>query len=101
MGTTREKTRHSTPAKRKAGKPRRTTREAVTMVLRELRGDAPEGSTAAEVYAIIRKRRLAPGLKGETPEATVAAVLSTTAKENGAIERVTPGRYRLAHVDVD
>jgi hypothetical protein len=32
--------------------------------------------TAAEIYAEIRERELAPGLKGKTPEQTVAAQLA-------------------------
>lgn len=51
--------------------------------------------TAAEVYAEIRERKLAPGLKGKTPEQTVAAQLALHAKRGLYIERTAPGRFRL------
>jgi hypothetical protein len=47
--------------------------------------------TAAEIYAEIRERKLAPGLKGKTPEQTVA----TQAKRGVYVERAAPGKFRL------
>jgi hypothetical protein len=69
-------------------KQRRTTREAITVVLTDA-----EGPMSAEaIYKEIRHRRLAPGLKGKTPIATIAAQLSI----QGEFERVGRGLYQLA-----
>jgi HB1, ASXL, restriction endonuclease HTH domain len=51
--------------------------------------------TAAEIYAEIRERKLAPGLKGKTPEQTVAAQLAVHAKRGVYVERAAPGKFRL------
>jgi len=50
---------------------------------------------AAEIYAEIRRRNLAPGLKGKTPEATVAAQLAVHVKRGLYVERPEPGKFRL------
>jgi HB1, ASXL, restriction endonuclease HTH domain len=50
---------------------------------------------AAEIYAEIRKRGLAPGLKGKTPEQTVAAQLAVHAKRGLYVERSEPGKFQL------
>lgn len=50
---------------------------------------------AAEIYAEIRQRKLAPGLKGKTPEQTVAAHLAVNAKRGRYVERPEPGKFRL------
>src|SRR3990170_273105 len=42
---------------------------------------------------------LAPGLKGKTPEATLAATLAVSNKQGGPFERVAPGTYRLRATD--
>ena len=47
--------------------------------------------TAAEIYAEIRDRKLAPGLKGKTPEQTIAAQLAVNAKRGRYVERAEPG----------
>jgi hypothetical protein len=54
--------------------------------------------TAAEIYAEIRERDLAPGLKGKTPEATLAAQLAVNAKRGRYVERTQPGKFRLKRV---
>jgi hypothetical protein len=46
---------------------------------------------ATEIYAEIAKRKLAPGLKGKTPDRTVAAQLAVHAKRGLHIERAEPG----------
>jgi hypothetical protein len=51
--------------------------------------------TATEIYAEIDKRKLAPGLKGKTPEQTVAATLAVAAKRGQHVERAEPGKFRL------
>jgi hypothetical protein len=51
--------------------------------------------TATEIYAEIRERNLAPGLKGKTPEQTVAARLAVAAKRGLFVERAEPGKFRL------
>jgi hypothetical protein len=51
--------------------------------------------TAREIYAEIRERKLAPGLKGKTPEQTIAARLAVGAKRGLHVERTEPGRFRL------
>jgi hypothetical protein len=50
---------------------------------------------AAEIYAEIRMRGLAPGLKGKTPEQTVAAQLAVSAKRGLYVERAEPGKFQL------
>ena len=50
---------------------------------------------AAEIYAEIRERKLAPGLKGKTPEQTVAGHLAVNAKRGRYVERPEPGKFRL------
>jgi hypothetical protein len=52
--------------------------------------------TAGEIYAQIRERSLAPGLRGKkTPEQTVAARLAVSAKRGLLVERTAPGKFRL------
>jgi hypothetical protein len=51
--------------------------------------------TAREIYAEISERKLAPGLKGKTPEQTVGAQLATHAKRGLYVERAEPGKFRL------
>jgi hypothetical protein len=50
---------------------------------------------AAEIYAEIRTRGLAPGLKGKTPEQTVAAQLAVSAKRGLYVDRSEPGEFQL------
>ncbi|MGH2903239.1 MAG: winged helix-turn-helix domain-containing protein [Solirubrobacteraceae bacterium] len=51
--------------------------------------------SVAEIYSEIRERKLAPGLKGKTPEQTVAAQLAVAAKRGLYVERAEPGKFRL------
>ena len=53
-----------------------------------------EPMRVAEIYAEIRVRKLAPGLKGKTPEQTVAAQLAVAAKRGLYVERAEPGKFR-------
>ena len=87
----------TTTTKRTTRKPpRREPREGSTMwaAIQVLRGRR-KPMTAAEAYAEIRERKLAPGLKGKTPEQTVAAQLAVHAKRGLYVERTAPGRFRL------
>ncbi len=67
-------TKTDTPQKAKDKAPQRGPREGSTMwaAMEVLRGKR-KPLTAAEIYAEISERKLAPGLKGKTPEATLAA----------------------------
>lgn len=74
----------STPSERRQPEPREgSTMWAAIEVLRGKR----KPLTAAEIYAEIRERNLAPGLKGKTPEQTVAARLAVAAKRGLYVER--------------
>jgi hypothetical protein len=57
--------------------------------------------TAAEIYAEIRERKLAPGLKGKAPEQTIAAQLAVNAKRGRYVERAEPGKFRLKRGIID
>jgi hypothetical protein len=74
----------------------RGPREGSTMwaAMEVLRGKR-KPMRAAEIYAEIRKRGLAPGLKGKTPEQTVAAQLAVHAKRGLYVERPEPGKFQL------
>jgi hypothetical protein len=74
----------------------RGTREGSTMwaAMEVLRGKR-KPMTAAEIYAEIGERNLAPGLKGKTPEQTLAAQLAVNAKRGRYVERTEPGKFRL------
>jgi HB1, ASXL, restriction endonuclease HTH domain len=84
------------PQKPKAKIPQRGPREGSTMwaAMEVLRGKR-NPMTAAEIYAEISERKLAPGLKGKTPQATLAAQLAVNAKRGRYIERTEPGKFRL------
>jgi len=68
-----------------------STMWAAIEVLRE----KGEPMRAAEIYAEIKRRNLAPGLKGKTPEATVAAQLAVHVKRGLYVERPEPGKFQL------
>ena len=74
----------------------RAPREGSTMwaAIEVLRGKR-KPMTAREIYAEINERKLAPGLKGKTPEQTVAAQLAVHAKRGLYVERAEPGKFRL------
>ncbi len=81
-----------TPSERRQPEPREgSTTWAAIEVLRGKR----KPMTAAEIYAEIRERNLAPNLKGKTPEQTVAARLAVAAKRGLFVERPEPGKFRL------
>jgi HB1, ASXL, restriction endonuclease HTH domain len=61
----------------------------------EVLRDKGKPMRAAEIYAEIRERKLAPGLKGKTPEQTVAAQLAVHAKRGVYVERPEPGKFQL------
>jgi HB1/ASXL restriction endonuclease-like protein with HTH domain len=75
---------------------RREPREGSTMwaAIHVLRGKRKPMSAGA-IYAEICERNLAPGLKGKTPEQTVAAQLAVHAKRGLYVERAAPGKFRL------
>ena len=86
----------STQQKPKDKTPQRGPREGSTMwaAMEVLRGKR-KPMTAAEIYAEIRERKLAPGLKDQTPEATLAAQLAVNAKRGRYVERTEPGKFRI------
>jgi HB1, ASXL, restriction endonuclease HTH domain len=86
----------STPQKATDKTPQRGPREGSTMwaAIEVLRGKR-KPMTAAEIYSEIRERKLAPGLKGKTPEQTLAAQLAVNAKRGRYVERAEPGKFRL------
>jgi hypothetical protein len=49
--------------------------------------------TAREIYAEISERKLAPGLKGKTPEQTVAAQLATHVKRGCTSSGRSPASF--------
>lgn len=74
-----------------AGPQEGSTMWAAMEVLRGKR----EPMRAAEIYAEISERKLAPGLKGNTPKQTVAAQLAVAAKRGLHVERAERGKFRL------
>jgi hypothetical protein len=86
----------TTEQKLEDGESQRAPREGSTMwaAIEVLRGKR-KPITAREIYAEISERKLAPGLKGKTPEQTVAAQLATHAKRGLYVERAEPGKFRL------
>jgi hypothetical protein len=74
----------------------RGPREGSTMwaAMEVLRGKR-NPMAAGEIYAEIRERKLAPGLKGKTPEQTLAAQLAVNAKRGRYVERTEPGKFRV------
>ncbi len=82
--------------RRQQGGPRRGPREGSVMwaVIRVLDGKRKPMSPSG-ILAEIQKRGLATGLKGQTPEATVAARLSVHAAKGLYVERPEKGKYRL------
>lgn len=90
--TTRSKARNAAAKPAKKAAPRKgSTMWAAIEVLRGKR----KPMTAREIYAEVRDRKLAPGLKGKTPEATVAAQLAVHAKRGLYVERTAPGKFQL------
>jgi len=86
--TTTTKKRTTTTAKKPM-----TTVAAIEHVLGRAKGPL----RANEITKRILDGKLAPGLKGKTPEATVAARLSTDVKRGGGLfARTGPGEYTLA-----
>jgi hypothetical protein len=86
----------STPQKPKDETPQRGPREGSTMwaAMEVLRGKR-KSMTAGEIYTEIRERNLAPGLKGKTPEQTLAAQLAVNAKRGRYVARTEAGKFRL------
>lgn len=58
-------------------------------------GDATEPLSAKDIYARIAERKLATGLKGKTPDQTIAAKLAVSAKKGEYVERAAPGKFQL------
>jgi HB1, ASXL, restriction endonuclease HTH domain len=71
-------------------------REGSTMwAILKVLGSAKEPLSAKDIYAEIAKRKLAPGLKGKTPDQTIAAKLAISAKNGEYVERAAPGKFQL------
>jgi hypothetical protein len=71
-------------------------REGSTMwAVLQVLGKATEPLSAKDIYAEITKRKLAPGLKGKTPDQTIAAKLAISAKNGEYVERAAPGKFQL------
>ena len=96
MSKTTTKQNAKTQAAPKPKAAQRGPREGSTMwaAMEVLRGKR-KPMTAGEIYAEIRERNLAPGLKGKTPEQTLAAQLAVNAKRRRYVERTEPGKFRL------
>jgi HB1, ASXL, restriction endonuclease HTH domain len=94
--STKQKPKDNTSQPPNAKPPQRGPREGSTMwaAMEVLRGKR-KPMTAAEIYAEISERKLAPGLKGKTPAATLAAQLAVNAKRGRYVERIEPGKFRL------
>lgn len=92
--STKQKPKPKTAPKPKMAQ--RGPREGSTMwaAMEVLRGKR-NPMTVDEIYAEIRERKLAPGLKGKTPEQTLAAQLAVNAKRGRYVERTKPGKFRL------
>ncbi len=79
-----------------AGRPPVGPREGTTMwAAIEVLRDKGKPMRAAEIWAEIRERNLALGLKGKTPEQTVAAQLAVHVKRGLYVERPEPGKFQL------
>jgi len=76
--------------------PSKAPREGSTMwaVLQVLSGTT-EPLSAKEIYAQIAERKLASGLKGKTPDQTIAAKLAVAAKKGEYVQRAAPGKFQL------
>jgi hypothetical protein len=71
-------------------------REGATMwAILQVLGKATEPLSAKEIYAQIAERKLASGLKGKTPDQSVAAALAVAAKQRRYVERAAPGKFRM------
>jgi hypothetical protein len=60
-------------------------------------GEAKGPMTTKEIVAKIKQRKLAPALRGKTPEATVGALIAVSIKKKqGRFKRTSPGRFTVA-----
>lgn len=84
------------PARQRVAREASGPREGSTMwaAMEVLRGKRKPMAVGA-IFAEIRERNLAPGLKGKTPEQTLGAQLAVHAKQGRYVERTEPGKYRL------
>ncbi len=57
--------------------------------------NAAQPLSAKDIYAEIANRKLAPGLKGKTPDQSVAAALAVATKQGRYVERAAPGKFQL------
>jgi hypothetical protein len=55
----------------------------------------PDGMKPSEILAEAKRRKLVPGLKGKTPEQTLAAQLAVEAKRGRFVKRVAPSTFAL------
>lgn len=83
------------PVAAAAQKPGRAPREGSTMwAIRQVLADASGPLGTQEIYARILEQDLATGLKGKTPEQTVAAALAVAAKKGQYVKRTAPGKFQ-------
>jgi HB1/ASXL restriction endonuclease-like protein with HTH domain len=92
----RQRPKKAAPTTKSGSTATRSPREGSVMwaVIQVLK-DRRKQMTAAEIYAQIAERKLASGLKGKTPEQSVAAALAVAAKRGQYVERAEPGKFRL------
>jgi hypothetical protein len=80
---------------REGAKPNQPREGSVLWAAMQVLRGKREPMNAAEIYAEIRTRNLAPNLKGKTPEQTVAARLAVAAKSGVHVQRTAPGKFKL------
>jgi HB1, ASXL, restriction endonuclease HTH domain len=68
---------------------------STTWAILQVLGDATQPLSAKDIYAEIANRKLAPGLKGKTPDQSVAATLAVAAKRGQYVKRAAPGKFQL------
>lgn len=88
-----EKAPSATPTPATSAKAPRagSTMWAILQVL----SSATKPLSAKDIYAQIAERKLASGLKGKTPDQTIAAKLAVSAKKGEYVERAAPGKFQL------
>lgn len=90
-----EKAKANRPQPKKAesnGGPRPGS--SMAAALKVLEGK-PKGMKPVDILKEAKRRRLVPGLKGKTPEATLAAQLAVEAKRGRFVKRVAPATFAL------
>lgn len=80
--TTKEDTMSTTKTKARTATPRKTSRKGLSALAaaEKVLADSGKPMSAGAIADAILERKLAPGLKGETPKATIASKLYVAAK---------------------